>query len=216
MAGYKTHISAGTAIAMLFTLASFVLHWIDDLLIGILVFFVTLAGSFLPDMDSDSGMPFKVIFYLYGLLGGAFTFYFLYITEGIDAYLLLTAPIIAFLMIRFVVGNVFRFVTHHRGMFHSVPAALASSAIAFFLTNFTAFPLRSKLVISAGIGIGYFCHLILDEIYSTNMLNGTFHAKRSLGTALKIKSKSKVSNVITYGILIVFLILSLISSTSLK
>ena len=110
------------------------------------------------------------------------------------------------LFIYFIVGGVFKKITNHRGIFHSIPAAILSGLIALSLFNLFIVDLELKIILSLAIGIGYLCHLVLDEMNSIVNLEGTpFVPNKALGSALKLYSKNWIPTIVVY-ILIAFLV----------
>jgi hypothetical protein len=98
--------------------------------------------------------------------------------------------------------------TVHRGMFHSIPALLIFTGLAFLICGSTNLHLRYFK--ACGVFIGVFSHLMLDEIYSIEWAGGRWRFKKSFGTALKLWSDSLWGNFSTYWKLaaVVVLILS--------
>ena len=83
-------------------------------------------------------------------------------------------------------------ITVHRGMFHSIPAAVLSSLITLSILNIYIDSVDLKLLFSISVGIGYLCHLVLDELNSAVNLGGMpFVPNKSLGSALKFVSKTE-------------------------
>jgi len=74
MASFKTHLSFGAiigiAITIFVSLYSLVSH--NNLLP--ILFFAAVLGSFLPDLDSDEGLPFQIVFGAFSLVGAGITF----------------------------------------------------------------------------------------------------------------------------------------------
>jgi membrane-bound metal-dependent hydrolase YbcI (DUF457 family) len=68
--------------------------------------------------------------------------------------------------------------TRHRGIFHSLLAAMTLTAIVYCITEHAA------AYKSIGVLIGYITHLILDEFVSIDWMR--FKFKRSAGTAFKL------------------------------
>jgi membrane-bound metal-dependent hydrolase YbcI (DUF457 family) len=101
-----------------------------------------------------------------------------------------------YLAIRFGLSWLLKNYSHHRGMFHSLPAAAIAGQ-----TTFLAFaaeePLRRYFVASAVV-LGFLTHLVLDEIWSVKL--GMFGPKfkKSFGTALKFYGPVLWPNLITY------------------
>jgi hypothetical protein len=61
-----------------------------------------------------------------------------------------------------------------------------------------------RLYKAGAIVIGYFSHLLLDEIWSIEWYHGHLRLKSSFGTALKLFGKSRWSNLTTYAKLLIF------------
>jgi hypothetical protein len=102
--------------------------------------------------------------------------------------------------IRFGLAKVLAKYTVHRGMFHSIPAALTFAGLAFLLTGCT--DLNIRYYKAGAVLLGYMSHLVLDEIFSVDVSRGRIRLKRSFGTALKWWGKSLWANVSTYAKLI--------------
>jgi len=88
-----------------------------------------------------------------------------------------------YLAIRFGIGNLFKKFTKHRGMWHSIPAALVAG-MATFLICLTV-DLEIRIYKAWAVVIGFISHLVLDEVYAVNWEGKLPTAKRSFGTALK-------------------------------
>lgn len=209
MANFKTHIGFGVLIGISSTILITFFSITKSLLVSFIAFFCVLIGSFLPDVDVDTGTPFQIIFGFFSLLGTGIVIYCLIENHITDMRYLIGIPVITFLFIRIVVGNIFKKFTAHRGIWHSIPALLISILATLQLVNRFDLSIIDKMIISASIGIGYLGHLILDEVYSMVNIGGVpFKVKRSLGSALELVSKSKIATIIAYILLIVLLYLS--------
>lgn len=199
MACFRTHISVGAVIAMVGVVLAYYYAFTSDWRLLAWLFVATVFASFLPDIDSDSSLPYRLIF-------GAFTvsvsgIVLLYtINSGTkNIYELIGQPLFALFFVWFVLGGIFKHFTHHRGIIHSVPSLLIASLVAFISVRDFTTGEYTALLIALGIGAGYLSHLILDEMYASISLDGSnFYSKKSLGTALKFFSHSKIVNVFTY------------------
>jgi hypothetical protein len=105
-----------------------------------------------------------------------------------------------YLAIRFGLARFLARYTVHRGMFHSIPAALIFAGLAFLFTGCSDLTLRYYK--AGAVLLGYLSHLTLDEIFSVDLSGGRFRLKRSFGTALKWWGRSLSANVSTYAKLI--------------
>ncbi len=209
MAGFKTHVTVGTFTGFFLAIVSYIAEWVTSFGLVSAIFFATMAGSFLPDLDSDTGLPYQIIFGLYALLIAGLTFYLFYNISNGNVILSFISPVLAFVIIRYVLGPLFKRYTKHRGIFHSIPAALISFFATLLIVSLVNMPVVNKFLIALAVGIGYLSHLVLDEIFSTNILIGKIKKpKKSLGTALKFGAKSRTATLIAYILLFVLIFLT--------
>ena len=115
-------------------------------------------------------------------------------TEGVYAAMGAT-----YFFLRFGLAWFVRTISVHRGMFHSVPAMLISG-----LTVYLAYgsPLMSvRLLLAAGVMIGFFSHLLLDEIYAVDFNGVRIKLNSFAGSAIKFVSPSFMATTVCYLIL---------------
>ena len=172
----------------------------------IVVFVAVTLGSVLPDIDSDSGIPYNVAFGTLTVVASALTFTSVHkATNGNIVQDIVWTLVIAF-FVWFVVGYVFRRITRHRGMAHSIPAAVLSGLCTFFLASRYAFSDAESFMLAAGITAGFLVHLLLDEIYAAvNFRGAPFVPNKAFGTALKFASPDKFINFAIYAAIIFLL-----------
>jgi LexA-binding, inner membrane-associated putative hydrolase len=107
--------------------------------------------------------------------------------------------IAVFLIIRYIPYKIFIRFTRHRGIFHSLLAALFfglfSTAIAYHLFSLNAL---TAWLTGCFVAIGYVIHLTLDEMYSVDVTGAKI--KKSFGTALKFASYTNLKTSIGLGI----------------
>jgi hypothetical protein len=78
---------------------------------------------------------------------------------------------------------------------------LLSALLTLTLLNQIELDVNIKIIVSLGVGLGYLCHLILDELNSTVNLGGIpFIPNKSIGTALKLYAKNWKLSLGVYGI----------------
>ena len=73
MAGYKAHLATGMVIGGI-SVAGVIMSGIVNPIYIPIIFIAVIAGSFLPDLDSDTGLPVKILFSILGLLGSMIVF----------------------------------------------------------------------------------------------------------------------------------------------
>ena len=197
MAAFREHIMFSTALGAGYSATlvyAFHQDWPHSLLAGLLCGF---AGM-LPDLDSDSGRPAKEIFGFVGMIIPLMLLPRL-AHRGVDPEIAFLIAAAVYLFIRLVIVNVFYRITVHRGMFHSLPAALIASEIIFLVHDRPA--LTDKLVLAGGVFVGFLSHLVLDEIYSVDISGVVPKLKASAGSALKLASKSVPASFLTWLVL---------------
>jgi len=170
MADFKTHVTVGAFAGFFLTIFSYVWQWTHNFAFSVLVFFTTVIGSFLPDMDSASGLPVRIIFGIYSFFVAGFVFYLTYNSNLHFAYAI-AAPVGGFLLVRYALEPLFKKFTVHRGIFHSIPAFLICFFGALYVMSFMKLNTLEMFMFASALGLGYLSHLVLDEIFSASFLS---------------------------------------------
>lgn len=163
--------------------------------------FLAGVGGMLPDLDSPTGKPGKEIFSLTAaavpmvLIGHVLAWTRLP-PETETVMLLLLAM---YCGIRYGLAWLVSKLSVHRGMFHSVPAMLIAAELIYL--TYPSQLTTVRLYMGAGIALGFFSHLLLDEIYSFKWSGALPGVKRSFGTALKFFGPSFGATAFTYALL---------------
>lgn len=182
MANFTTHIAVGivaSGVMSTLVLAGGLVTETEVLtLVG-----AGAVGAVLPDIDLQKSRASQAIFS--GL--GVFLAFTVLLKIGMqyslaEMWLLWAA---AYLLIRYGGHNVFHAIAQHRGIFHSLLAGIFFG----FLTAIIFSKLLATSDIVAWLGglfmlLGYVVHLVLDEVYSVDVLNERI--KSSFGSALKL------------------------------
>jgi membrane-bound metal-dependent hydrolase YbcI (DUF457 family) len=103
---------------------------------------------------------------------------------GLSHEMIILAGAAAYLLIRFGLSELLKRYTVHRGMFHSLPAAVIAGELAFLVLP--GDDVRLRIYTAGAVVIGYLSHLLLDEVYSFEWYHGRVRLKNSFGTALKL------------------------------
>lgn len=200
---FREHIAWGAIVAMVVVVALYSYALVTDIALLVFLFGVTVIGSFLPDTDSDSSMPFYLVFGAMTLaVTTMVTFYTLASAYATDWRYLVGIPGASLVFFWVVVGGIIKRLTHHRGMFHSLPALGISAVGTFLLAKQYGFSQEVALYFGAAMAAGFFTHLILDEIYAGITLDGVlFNPKSTFGGATKLFGTSTPVNTATYTLL---------------
>src|SRR5437868_1468282 len=203
MANFKGHISTSTALGIAVGATGYwYFHY--DWGTACLAAGLTAIGGMLPDLDSDSGVPVRELFGLAGLLVPLLLVHRL-ARLGLTPEQLLVVTAGIYLVVRFGVSELFRRITVHRGMFHSVPAMLIAGLAVFLMHRpdrpIVAEELHHRAFLAVGTMIGFLSHLVLDEIFAVDLSGGVPKLNQFAGSAVKLKSDSWLATGIMYVLL---------------
>jgi membrane-bound metal-dependent hydrolase YbcI (DUF457 family) len=205
MADFKTHITTSTVLGGGYAAlgAYYGLAIEASLVAGGLC----AVGGMLPDIDSDSGVPVRET------MGFAAAVTPMLLVDrfqhlGFNYEQMVLAGAASYLLVRFGIARLLMRYTVHRGMFHSIPALLIFTGLAFLVCGCNNLQLRYFK--AGGMFLGVFSHLALDEIFAVQWIRGRWRFKSSFGTALKLWGDSAWGNLSAYAKLaaVVVLILS--------
>jgi membrane-bound metal-dependent hydrolase YbcI (DUF457 family) len=197
VAGFRTHITVSGVLGIVYGGAA-VEPFGFDTDAAILAAGLTTAGGMLPDLDSDSGVPVREMF---GLAAAVVPLLLVprMVHAGLTREAILAGVLFGYVFIRYVVSNVFRRLTVHRGMYHSIPAMLVAGLVVYLAYHS---PDRSvRLLLAGGVMLGFLSHLVLDEIYSVDWRGLKPKLKSSAGSAFKFGSSSLTATAVCYVIL---------------
>lgn len=203
MALFREHVTVGALVATVGVVVTYYYAFATDWKLLLALFVVTVIASFLPDLDSDTSIPFYIVFGIFTLLCGGVVLYDT-LTRGAESmYELAGRPLLAVLLVWLILGGIFKKLTRHRGMLHSIPATLNMALLVYLGALFWGTNEYEGILLAIGAGVGYLVHLVLDELHATVSIDGQlFDARSSFGSALKLFSSSRIANVFTYGILV--------------
>lgn len=197
VAEFKTHLTVSSfcsSAAATFLLAAS-LATPDEVL---LFFVMGVVGGLLPDIDSDSSLPVRLLF---TFIATVISFLIMF-NQGADnsAAELFTIWLVSFFVVNFLFFSMFTRITVHRGIIHSVPASFVfwfSSTLILY--HFFSFSRQTVWMAGFFVFAGFLIHLLLDELVSLDLFgNGP---KRSSGTAFKFANPRDLkSTVAVYGL----------------
>ena len=204
MAGFKTHITTSSVLGVGY--AGLGVHLGVPMESSLIAGGLCGVGGMLPDIDSDSGIPFRESM---GFAAAIIPIMLLdrFREFGMNYEQIVLATGAVYLFVRFALARMLAKYTVHRGMFHSIPAAFVFAGVVFLLSG--SGNLHLRYFKACGVFLGVMSHLVLDEIYAVEWARGRWRFKKSFGTALKLWSKNGWSNVSTYGKLVIVVMMIL-------
>jgi membrane-bound metal-dependent hydrolase YbcI (DUF457 family) len=180
MASYRGHLIFSTALGIGYGALA---HWYfgyDEITSGISAG-LTSASGLLPDLDSDSGVPVRALFGLSAVVIP------LLMLRRLLAAALPPEQMIAilagtYLTIRYGLAALFKRITVHRGMFHSIPAMLIAGLAVFLIYQHPQ--MDTRFCLAGGVMLGFLSHLVLDELCSVKVKGVGVHLNKAAGSAL--------------------------------
>jgi len=145
------------------------------------------AAGILPDVDSDHSIPTRLVF---NLLSGGVAALFLIVYAGhLHLLMLLALAAASAVGVRYILYPIFAAITVHRGLFHSLPAALllalCTASLGLYVLHWS---ISFSWLTACFVCGGYLVHLLLDELYSVDFMGRGL--KSSFGSALTVFSFS--------------------------
>jgi hypothetical protein len=198
MADFRTHITVSTICGGIYGFVGWKagLPWETCIIAGGLC---SVSGM-LPDLDSDSGIPLReAVAFSSAIIPMLLVDRLQRIGCTHEIMVLITGAVYFF--IRFGIAEIFRRYTVHRGMWHSIPAAITCGMLAFLLCSCE--DMQVRLFKTIAVFIGFMSHLILDEIWSIDFKKGRYQFKSSFGTAVKFWGHERIPNLIAYSLMVI-------------
>lgn len=193
MADFRTHMLTSTSVGVVYALGGYQMG--QPLPTCIVAGGLCSVSGMLPDLDSDSGRPLREATTL-----AAAVIPMLMVERfqrfGWGHEVMVLAAGVLYLFIRFGLTEIFRRFTVHRGMWHSIPAAIVVGMIAFLIM--ASEDISVRMFKTVAVVLGFLSHLILDEIWSIDFRRGQYRFKSSFGTALKLWGNDRWANLTTY------------------
>lgn len=195
MADFKTHITTSTVFGAAYGALGYYYFQVPPAHAAIAAGLCSVAGM-LPDLDSNSGIPQREML---SFVSVVIPMLMLDRFEalGLTKEQMVFVAGVMYVIIRFGIGGLFKKFTKHRGMWHSIPAALVAG-MATFLVCMTS-DLEIRIFKAWAVVLGFIIHLVLDEVYAVDWAGRLPRKKRSFGTALKFWGNDTLPNYATYA-----------------
>ncbi|WP_456268415.1 metal-dependent hydrolase [Kushneria sp. AK178] len=167
---------------------------------GVPIAGLVALGGVVPDIDADQSRAVRLIFTLMAMLA------VIGCVSALQPFLSLVelsgVGIGAYLLVRYPLSTLFKRFSVHRGIWHSLLAAvlsaLAVAAVSYHLFIQTA---TQSWLFAGAMLIGVLIHLLLDEIYSIDIEGRRL--KRSFGTAFKLYDYGTPQTALLMGVVMV-------------
>jgi len=197
MANFKTHIVVGATVSGVLSSTLLSTNYIDST-DAFMLFTLGSLGSILPDIDSKTSVPFKVSV---SLITVFVSFFVIFSKQHYSLLEMGILWLLSFYTLRYLFMEVFIKFTAHRGIFHSIPMGFLLGVITTLMLD-RFFWIEPKFSVWGGffVTVGFLTHLILDEVYSVDLMNKRL--KKSFGTAFTLYKKNNL-----FGTVVVYFLL---------
>lgn len=188
MAAFKEHVNIATMAVGVVVITLYSAHLLT-LYQTLVALFIGILGGILPDVDSDNSTPLQAIFKIFSII---FPLLILLSFFTVMPVLQTLALWVAFaILLRITLFKFFIYITHHRGIFHSIPMAIFVGELTLLFVYYeTKGGLKLAVIYGFIITFGFLIHLLLDEVYSINAFG--IKMKKSFGTALKLYDRNNL------------------------
>jgi hypothetical protein len=201
MANFNTHLMGAAAVSGI-AATGLVMSGVVTHQAVVSYFILGVIGGLLPDIDSPYSIPIRITFNVLALIAGfivVFTF-----SQRFSLAELVILWIGCYALVRYGVFSLFTHFTAHRGLIHSIPAGIASGLLSTLLA-YHLFGASALHAWNCGlfVALGFLVHLLLDEIYSVNLLG--MELKSSFGSALSLGSMTNLGGTATLYVIVITL-----------
>ncbi len=184
MADFRTHLIGAAAVSGIAATGLMLANVVPEQ--KVITYFVLGAiGGMLPDIDSETSIPFRVAFNVLAVFSGFLAV--LSLGQRFSLVELIIVWTLCFVAVRYGICTAFCYLTVHRGLIHSIPAGI----IFGLLTVLGCYHILEGSAMHAWmcwsfVALGFLIHLLLDEIYSVDLMGGNL--KSSFGSAFNLGS----------------------------
>ncbi len=197
MAAYREHITVSGTLGIAYAFAA-VFSFGFSVTQAIIAAILTWIAGMLPDMDSQSGRPIRELFGITAALAPLLLLQHAnYLGISDDRAMLFS--LLMYGAVRYGGAAVLGKLTVHRGMFHSIPALIIAAEATFLAYHNTS--ARVRMLMAGGVALGFFSHLVLDEMYSVQWDGVRVNLKKSSGSAIKFFGKKHMPNAVAMGLM---------------
>jgi membrane-bound metal-dependent hydrolase YbcI (DUF457 family) len=197
MGNYRQHITFAWFLGVFYSVGAFLLlpvHW----LYGTVATLLTTLSGLLPDLDSDSGVELKGFTGILGVLAAVAVWSAVGKAKPEPIFEVhLWSMVLAYLAVRHGLRRVLSRLAKHRGISHSLPTCAVWGLLTYLYYPSQYHGLR--VVMAVAVMIGFFSHLLLDEICSVDLRGA--RVNKAFGTAIKLWAPSPWTTLAMYGLL---------------
>jgi membrane-bound metal-dependent hydrolase YbcI (DUF457 family) len=197
MGNYRQHITFAWFLGAFYSVGAYLVmgvHWFY----GTVATLLTTLSGLLPDLDSDSGVELKGFTGILGVLAAVTVWQVVGEFKPAPIFEVhLWAMVLAYLAVRHGLRRVLSRLAKHRGISHSLPTCVVWGLLTYLYYPSQYHGLR--VLMGAAVMLGFFSHLLLDEICSVDLRGA--RVNKAFGSAIKLWAPSPWTTLGMYALL---------------
>lgn len=200
MAAEQSHISFSLILAAVYSFGGMLFFRVPPehaLLAAVLIF---VAGM-LPNLDQPGGSTPKELGSLLAAVSPLIVLELFPVLHDGGVVRVALVVVASYALTKLVLIRGMRKLTSHRGMLHSIPAAIITGQLTYLL--FWDSSLQSRLYLGLAAFVGFMCHLLVDAASNIDLIGKAMGEKPAKAPVLKLLGGSFGSNAAAYGLLLV-------------
>lgn len=196
MAKQQNHVYLSIVIALLYAFYGHFYAYYPFNIILLASVIVVVAGL-LPNIDDSGSTPEREVAGLLAAISPLvlFEFYPEYRQGGVSQVTLIV--VCSYIISRIVVEKLLQNFTVHRGMIHSVPAAIICFELVYLF--FWDLKISQRLYVASAAFIGFMWHLVVDAYGNLDLIGKAMGRENKHPATLKLLSESWGTSVLLYG-----------------
>jgi membrane-bound metal-dependent hydrolase YbcI (DUF457 family) len=191
----QSHVTFSVSIGLAYALGGvFIFNFLPEH--AVLASVIVIIAGMLPNIDSKGGASARE---MGGLLAAISPIVLIEFFPGLKAGGIARIALLVvccYLITRMVVVRALERFTVHRGIFHSIPAAILTFEVVYLL--FWDLYWKERLFIAIAALVGFLSHLILDALTNLDLLGRAFGKGERKPAVLKFTGKTLGSTVAMY------------------
>jgi len=155
-------------------------------------------GGLLPDLDHPKSRPMRESMVLLATIVAIIVFNSLSQVKEHPTETVVLFAVGVYFFVRYGLGHMLQLATVHRGMFHSLPAAIIAGEITLILASGTP---SVRFFKAAAVMLGYLSHLLLDDWTTAMGSRSIWRLASPTRGCLKLFGPNMLGNLMCYALL---------------
>ncbi len=196
MAEQQTHFSVSLVLSALYALVGVVIFDIAPELVVLGAVIVTVAGI-LPNVDAGNGQSAREFGGLLAAVSPLLAFEYFPVLLGGGIARIVLVVVCSYLFTRIVIVRAIQKFTVHRGVMHSIPAAIITAQLTYLL--FWDVFWYDRIFLASAAFTGFFAHLMIDAYTNLDLMGKAMGNETKKPAVLKLGGPTMGGTLALYG-----------------